>query len=160
MGVLFSGRELINIGIGIEKNGAVFYDSLAESAKDASVKTMYKDLADREREHMEIFRDMLGSVGDYQPPETFTEEYEAYMKALVDSLIFPDDQVAREMARNVAGDIEAIQIGLGAEKDSILFYTEMRDLVRSSDRDAVSKLIAEEKSHIRQLTALKQSLSR
>jgi len=160
MGVLFSGRELINIGIGIEKNGAVFYDSLAESAKDASVKTMYKDLADREREHMEIFRDMLGSVGDYQPPETFTEEYEAYMKALVDSLIFPDDQVAREMARNVAGDIEAIQIGLGAEKDSILFYTEMRDLVRSSDRDAVSKLIAEEKSHMRQLTALKQNLGR
>jgi len=160
MGVLFSGRELINIGIGIERNGATFYDSLAESAKDSSVKTMYKDLADREREHEKIFQDMLGSVGDYQPPETVTEEYEAYMKALVDSLIFPDDKVAREMVQNVASDIAAIQIALGAEKDSILFYTEMRDLVRSSDRDAVSKLIAEEKSHMRQLTALKQSLSK
>ncbi|MFC1848111.1 ferritin family protein [Chloroflexota bacterium] len=159
MGVLFSGRELINIGIGIERNGAVFYDSLAESTEDSRVKAIYKDLAGQEREHIGIFENMLSSLSDYQPPETLTDEYEAYMKALVDSLIFTDDKVARDMARGVASAVEAIQIALGAEKDSILFYTEMRELVRSSDRDAVGKLIAEEKSHLRQLTALKHSLT-
>ena len=160
MGVFFSGRELINIAVGIERNGAVFYDSLADSTRDAAVQGTYKYLADKEKEHIGIFRNMLGSVGDYQPPETLTEEYDSYLKALTDSLVFTDDQVAREIARKVNSDIEAIQIALGAEKDSILFYSEIRDLVRMPDRDVVNKIIEEEKSHVRQLSDLKKDLSK
>ena len=160
MGVFFSGRELINIAVGIERNGAVFYDSLADSTRDAAVQGTYKYLADKEKEHIGIFRNMLGSVGDYQPPETLTEEYDSYLKALTDSLVFTDDQVAREIARKVNSDIEAIQIALGAEKDSILFYSEIRDLVRMPDRDVVNRIIEEEKSHVRQLSDLKKDLSK
>jgi len=160
MGVFFSGRELINIAVGIERNGAVFYDSLVDSTGDITVQGTYKYLADKEREHIGIFQNMLGSVGDYQPPETFTEEYDSYLKALIDSFVFTDDQVAREMARKVSSDVEAIQIALGAEKDSILFYSEMRDLVRMPDRDVVSKIIEEERSHLRQLSDLKKDLSK
>ncbi len=160
MGVFFSGRELINIAVGIERNGAVFYDSLADSTRDVAVQGTYKYLADKEKEHIGIFQNMLGSVGDYQPPETLTEEYDSYLKALTDSLVFTDDQVAREIARKVNSDIEAIQIALGAEKDSILFYSEIRDLVRMPDRDVVNKIIEEEKSHVRQLSDLKKDLSK
>jgi rubrerythrin len=160
MGVFFSGRELINIAVGIERNGAVFYDSLADSTRDAAVQGTYKYLADKEKEHIGIFQNMLGSVGDYQPPETLTEEYDSYLKALTDSLVFTDDQVAREIARKVNSDIEAIQIALGAEKDSILFYSEIRELVRMPDRDVVNKIIEEEKSHVRQLSDLKKDLSK
>ena len=160
MGVFFSGRELINIAVGIERNGAVFYDSLADSTRDAAVQGTYKYLADKEKEHIGIFQNMLGSVGDYQPPETLTEEYDSYLKALTDSLVFTDDQVAREIARKVNSDIEAIQIALGAEKDSILFYSEIRDLVRMPDHDVVNKIIEEEKSHVRQLSDLKKDLSK
>jgi rubrerythrin len=64
------------------------------------------------------------------------------------------------MARKVSSDVEAIQIALGAEKDSILFYSEMRDLVRMPDRDVVSKIIEEERSHLRQLSDLKKDLSK
>ena len=103
---------------------------------------------------------MLGSLGDYQPPEILTEEYDSYLRALTDSFVFTDDQVAREMARKVESDVEAIQIALGAEKDSILFYSEMRGLVRTSDRDVVNKIIEEEKSHLRRLSDLKKSLGK
>ncbi len=160
MGVFFLGRELINIALGIERNGAVFYDSLADSTTDVTVKGTYKYLADKEREHIGIFQNMLGSLGDYQPPEILTEEYDSYLRALTDSFVFTDDQVAREMARKVESDVEAIQIALGAEKDSILFYSEMRGLVRTSDRDVVNKIIEEEKSHLRQLSDLKESLGK
>jgi rubrerythrin len=140
MGIFFSGSELINIGIGIERNGAAFYESLADSTNDAGLGKIYTLLAVKEREHLEIFQNMLGASGDYQPPETLTEEYGAYLRALVDSLIFPDDGAARDMAQNAGSDIEAIDIALRVEKDSILFYMEMRDLVRSSDRNVVCKL--------------------
>lgn len=159
MGIFFSGRELINTALGIERNGAVFYDSLVDSTRDVTVQGTYKYLADMEREHIKIFQNMLGSVGDYQPPETLTEEYDSYLKALIDSFVFTDDQIAHDMARKVSSDVEAIQIALGAEKDSILFYSEMRDLVRTSDREVVNKIIEEEKSHMRQLSDLKKSLS-
>jgi rubrerythrin len=159
MGVFFTGRELVEIAIGIERNGAIFYDSLVNSTQDVMVRGAYKYLADKEREHVEIFHNMLGSVGEYQPPETHTEEYALYLKALVDSAVFTDDQVARAMAQKVSSDAEAIQIALGAEKDSILFYSEMRDLVRSSDREVIDKIIAEEKSHLRHLSEFKKKLS-
>ena len=159
-GIFFFGRELIEIAIGVERSGAAFYDSLANSTEDEMARGAYKYLADKEREHIEIFQNMLGSVGEYRPSGTYTEEYDLYLKALVDSAVFSDDQAAREMAQKAGGDAEAIQIGLRAEKDSILFYSEMRDLVRRSDREVIDNIIEEERSHLRQLSDLKKSLSK
>jgi rubrerythrin len=160
MGIFLSGSDLAQIAIGIERNGAAFYDTLATSAKDATAQGIYKTLADTEREHIIIFQDMMKQLGDYQPPENYTEEYDLYLKALVDSSVFKDDKVAREMAQKVGSDAEAVQIGIGAEKDSILFYSEMRDLVRRPDREVINKIIEEEKSHLRRLMGLKESFSK
>ena len=160
MGVFFSGSELVKIAIGIERNGASFYDSLAKSTGNEITKGVYEYLADEERKHIEVFQSMLGSVADYHPLETYTEEYDLYLKALVDSAVFSDAEAAREMAQKVDSDAEAIQMALGAEKDSILFYSEMRDLVRRSDREVINKIIEEEKSHLRQLSELKENLSK
>jgi rubrerythrin len=143
----------------VERNGTAFYDSLANLTRDEMARGAYKHLADKERGHIEIFQNMLGSVGEYQPPETYTEEYDLYLKALVDSAVFNDDQITREMAQNAGSDAEAIQIRLRAGKDSILFYSEMRDLVRRSDREVIDKIIEEERAHLRQLSDLKKSLS-
>ena len=160
MGVFFSGRELVDIAIGIERNGASFYDSLAKSAGNKTAKGIYEYLAGEERKHIRIFQSMLGSVADYRSPETYTEEYDLYLKALVDSAIFPDEQIARAAARKVSNAAEAIQIALSAEKESILFYSEMRGLVRQSDHEVMDKIIEEERSHVRQLQDLKKGLDK
>jgi len=153
-GIFFFGRELVEIAIGIERNGVAFYDSLVKSLKDVMARGAYKYLADKEKEHIEIFQNMLSSLGEYQSSETYTEEYDLYLRALVDSAVFSDDQVAWEMAQEVGSDAEAIEIGLRAEKDSILFYSEMRELIRRSDREVINKIIEEERSHLRQLLDL------
>lgn len=158
MGVLFSGRELIDIAIGIERNGAAFYHSLANSTRNEVARGAYQYLAGEELKHIQVFQSMLGSVADYRPPDTYTEEYDLYLRALIDSRVFTDDQTAYEMAQRVTGDAEALQIALGAEKDSILFYSEVRDLVRRSDRELINQIIEEERSHLRQLSELKGSL--
>ncbi len=160
MGIFFSGNELVDIAIGIERNGASFYESLVKSAKNEAAKRIYEYLASEERRHIEVFQGMLGSVAGYRPPETYTEEYTLYLKAFIDSRVFTDDRIAREMAQRVASDAEAIQIGLGVEKESILYYSEMRDLIRQSDLEVVNKIIEEERSHLRQLSDLKRSLSK
>ena len=160
MGIFFSGKELINFAIGIERNGIAFYGSLGKTARNTAAQDAYRYLADEERGHLKIFQNMLDSSGAYQPPETLTEEYDLYLKALLDSVVFEDDKVARRMAENASSDAEAIHIALGAEKDSILFYKEMRELVRVADREVVDRIIEEEKSHLRQLSELKRSLTK
>ena len=51
-------------------------------------------------------------------------------QVLFDSVVFPDDKAAKEIANKVSSEGEALHIGVIAEKDSILFYYEMRNLVR------------------------------
>ena len=160
MGIFFSGSELVNIAIGIERSGAAFYDSLVQSAKTETYRGIWRYLTLEEKKHIEIFRNMLGSVSDYAPPETYTEEYDLYLKALIDSAVFRDDQAAREMAQKAGSEAEAIQIALKAEKDSILFYSNLRDLVRRSEREAVDKIIDEERSHLRQLSDLMKGFNK
>jgi rubrerythrin len=158
---VLSGSELVEVALGIERNGIAYYGALAESTIDAPLKGTFRDLAGMERKHIEIFQKMLTSVGKYQLPygPESEQEYELYLKALVDSAVFADDKVALQMARSSASPAEAIQTAMGAEKDSILFYNEMRDLVPQRERPIVDGIINEEKSHLRQLSSLKKKLA-
>jgi len=158
---IFGVSELVEVALGIERNGVAYYSSLSESVIDASLKDTYNHLADMEREHIKIFQNMLDSAGKYQLPYAgdAAEEYEQYLKALIDSTASTDDELAKQMARKAASPAEAIQLALGAEKDSILFYVEMRDLVPKQDRPNIDKIINEERSHMRQLSSLKREFA-
>jgi rubrerythrin len=87
---VFSGSELVDIALGIERNGVAYYSSLAESSTDASLKDTYNYLANMERNHIEIFQKMLDSVGKYQPTYAAEDEaeYELYLKARLFSNLF------------------------------------------------------------------------
>jgi rubrerythrin len=159
MSISFSGIELINIAIGIEKRGIVFYDIMAKSTENATAREVFRYLADMERQHIQIFQDMLGEADKYQFSETKAEEYTAYLQALVDSAIFTDDLVTSEIATKAESDVEALELAIGAEKDSILFYYEMRDIMPQRAQPTVNTIIAEEKSHLRQLSELKKKLA-
>jgi rubrerythrin len=155
---VFTVGEMLDIAVGIERNGVMYYESLAQLASDAELKAVYAGLAGMERHHIDVFQNLrVGTSGGgaIVPPES-EEEYATYLRALVDSSVFTNDEVAREMARKASGPAEALQLALGAEKDSILFYTEMRDLVPQRDRGAVDKIIREERKHVSELSELKQ----
>jgi rubrerythrin len=158
---VFSGSELVDIALGIERNGVVYYSSLAESTTHASLKDAYNYLANMEQNHIKTFQKMLDQVGKYQPTYAGEDEaeYELYLKALVDSAVFTNGEVARQTARKASGWVEAIQMALGAEKDSILFYNEMRELVPERERPVVDEIINEEKSHIRLLSDIKKKFA-
>ncbi len=158
---VFSAGELYDIAVGIEKNGVAYYGSLSEQADDPELKRMYSDLVDMEQRHIHIFQDMRDEFVEFGPvvPPDVEQEYDQYLKALIDSSVFPNDNVAREVAARAASTAEALQFAIGAEKDSILFYTEMKDLVPVKEREAVDLIIREEKRHLRDLSALKRQFS-
>ena len=159
MSIAFSGSELINIAIGIERRGITFYDIMAKSTDEAIARDVFQYLADMEREHIQIFQDMQDEADKYQPLETATEEYAAYFQALVDSAVFTDDTITSEMATQADSDIKAVELGISAEKESILFYYEMKDIMPQRALPMINKIIAEEKSHLRQLAEIKKRLT-
>ena len=159
MTISFSGKELINIAIGIERRGTVFYDIMSRSTENATAHDIFQQLADMEREHVNVFQSMLSEVAKYQLPETCNSEYAEYLQALVDSAVFTDEMATSEMATKIESDIGAVELAVGGEKDSILFYYGMKDIISQPAQATVDKIIAEEKSHLRQLSELKRRLS-
>lgn len=160
MSILFSGSELLETALGIERNGAAFYEALADKTQSKDAKAIYDYLASEERKHLNTFQGMLNTVGRYQPPEAYAEEYMLYLKSLVDSSVFSSATEAQQKAEKISSEIEALDTGIQAEKDSILFYTEMQNFVRQPDNKVVLDIIGEEKAHLRQLSQLKQKLQK
>ena len=159
MSISFSGSELINIAIGIEGRGIVFYDVMAKSTQNEAAREVFNYLADMERNHIEIFKDMLKGADKFQIPADESGQYTTYLRALVDSAVFSDDMVTSEMAAQAESDAAALELAIRAEKDSILFYYEMKEVMPQRAQATVNKIIAEEKSHLRQLSELKKKLA-
>lgn len=159
MSIVFSSGELINIAIGIERRGMTFYDIMAKSADNETVRAIFEGLVNMEREHIEIFENMLDEADKAQPSETSTQEYSGYIQALIDDAVFTDDMITSEMATQADSDIKALELGISAEKDSILFYYEMRDIMPQRALPMINRIIAEEKSHLQQLSEIKKRLA-
>jgi rubrerythrin len=160
MGMFFSGKELLDVAVNIEKSGAAFYETMVNCAKSKKAQTAFKYLADQEKQHIKAYQSMLKDLADAPPPESYTEEYDEYLKSLVKSAVFSSEKAACTLAEKTSGDAEGIDFGIRAEKDSILFYTELQDLVRRGDAKVISSIIEEEKSHLKRLSELKAGLAK
>ena len=159
MSISFYGNELINIAIGIERRGVAFYDVMARSTQNAAVQEIFRYLAGVEREHIQTFWDMLTKAEIHESPEVYAGEYAAYLQVLVDSAVFTDDMATSEMAAQVESDVRAIELGIMAEKDSILFCYGMKERMPQGVHPTLNKVITEEELHLRQLSDLKKQLT-
>ena len=158
MSIFFHANELINIALGIERRGIAFYDIMTRSTENGATRDVFRYLVGMEREHIRVFQGMLDEADRYEVPEAYAKEYEAYLQALVDSAVFTDDLATSEIASRVDSDIEAIELCISAEKDSILFYYNMKEMMPQRTQATIDKIITEEKSHLRQLSDLKKKL--
>ena len=152
-----SADNILNVAVGIERTGIAFYYVMGRSTDDSTAKYLFQQLADMERVHIKIFEDMLGEVEQY--PVSEVAEHADYLQTLVDNAVFNDELVTSEMAMRVNSDIEAVHLAISAEKDTILFYYEMREVMPQPAQVTVDRIIAEEKAHLRQLSELKKKLT-
>jgi rubrerythrin len=156
--IAFTGKELIDVATNIERSGMAFYDVMTRSAGSAEARKVFRYLFDMEKQHEKIFRDTLTGA-DIEKAVGEDEEYRAYFRSLVDNAVFTSEMAAGELATNANSDTAALELGIAAEKDSILFYYGMRDTVSPSSEPIVDKIIAEERSHLTDLTRLKRKLT-
>ena len=158
MGNIFTGSEIIELGVQIEKNGKDFYNTLLEKSESQKAKEIFQYLAGEEDKHIAVFQKMLESAEKYEAPESYPGEHLAYVNTLAGEYVFTRKDKGGEVAKGISSDKEAVEVGIGFEKDSILFFEAMKRVVPEHGHKTIEGLIVQEKSHLKQLVDIKKEL--
>jgi len=154
----FAGSEIVEIAIQIEKNGMDFYHTAAEKSHNTKAREIFNYLASEEEKHIQDFKKVLNSVQQYEPVESYPQEYFSYMNALAQGYVFTKKDKGAEIAKKAPTDIETIDFGVKAEKDSIVFYEGMKRIVPEHDIELIDSLVQQEKDHLAKLCNLKAAI--
>jgi rubrerythrin len=141
----------------IEKNGEVFYNQVAAKSADAEVKALCEDLAAQERGHYRVFQQMLERVRpdpDLSSVGVQYDEYQTYLQVALDQALFAGPDKGLTLARQAQDRETALRAAMGFEKDTLLFFYDLREMVSEAERGTISDVILEEKSHLRRLAKM------
>ncbi|MDZ7666621.1 MAG: ferritin family protein [Desulfotignum sp.] len=158
----FNVDEIFEMAIQIEANGAKFYRKAAELQQESDNKEFLEKLARMEDKHKTTFEAMRKAVSEGQKQETVFDpanELSMYLKAMADNHGGEGDPDVVESLTGEESMKEIITTAIGLEKESILFYLGLKDLVPAKyGHDKLDDIIREEKLHIAQLNGfLKKS---
>ena len=146
----FNADEVFEIAEEIERNGAKFYRDAANDISDPKKKKILLDLAIMEDEHEQTFIKLRSELTtDEKLMTTFDPngESEDYLRSLARTRVFYQKEL------NTTSFKEILKSAITAEKDSIVFYLGMKDVVPNHlGKEKIDKIIKEEMSHIRLLS--------
>ncbi|MGS0745996.1 hypothetical protein ACU70A_08655 [Syntrophomonas erecta subsp. sporosyntropha] len=98
-------------------------------------------------------------VLDYSflPNESYPGEYEDYVRSLVNSHIFKLTEV-EDLIKGIKNNKDILRIAISFEKDSIVFFQELKNMGNKAASEVLEKLIDEERGHIKKIVAMIKDL--
>ena len=152
---VFTAAEGLEMAMEIEKNGETFYNAVAEKSDAPEVKALFEDLAAQERAHYRVFEKMVRGVQSApELPAAEYDQYQAYLRVALENALFAGSDKALALAEQATDREAALRVALGFEKDTLLFFYDLREMVGDADRKAISSIIREEKKHLRRLAKM------
>jgi rubrerythrin len=151
MSQIFNASEVFEMAEQIERDGGRFYRRAADSVQGEKEKGFLTRLAEMENEHEKLFvklRRDAGLEGDKEFPD-LESQTAAYLQAMAEGKVFGD---IKDMSLKITPSTpvkKIIDIAIGFEKDTIVFFSAMKNLIPESlGREKIDTLIKEEISHI------------
>jgi rubrerythrin len=130
---------------------------MSRSAENAKVQDLFKSLASMKLTHLATFEKMRDDIEDIDV--VVAGDTGEYIAALVENNVFNDDLTTSEMVLQADSDEKVFQLARQAEKDSILLYYELRDILPDSVSFLIDSILGEEKRHVRQLNAVLKDIT-
>jgi rubrerythrin len=154
--IRFNADEIYAMAETIEKNGAEFYTEAAGKAGDKDTKKMLREMAAMEQGHFETFHQMRAELTEQEKSDIVYDpnnQVALYLRTMAQSH-GSEGKVSPTQKLTGRDSIEEIfNIALGAEKDSVAFYSGLKDFVsQTAGRDKVEAIIREELFHIAMLS--------
>lgn len=155
----FNANDILQMAEKIERNGAAFYKECAGNIADPAAVELLEKLAAMEDDHERTFANIRSELSAREKESTtFDPDGDAvlYLKALADTKVFFEKSIDTSNMEDI------LKSAITAEKDSIVFYLGMKDLVPADLGTArVDAIIKEEMAHIKllsnELVALKKA---
>ena len=163
MSLQFNAESIFEIGVQIEKNGQQFYLEAAEKASDDAVKSLFTELADWEKNHIALFEQLKAELPATMREDTLFDpenELYTYLEAAANTHVFVESTDISKLVAQCNTAIEAFDLALAFEKDSVVYYTTMKKMVADHlGQGKIDKLIDEELKHIAILNARKKQFA-
>jgi rubrerythrin len=149
----YSAGELLEIAQQMERNGCAFYERAAEMAEGKTV-GLLRQLADMERVHERTFATMATELSDEGASAAYDPNGEAaqYVRAVAGGRVFDLKANPVEWLGDGRTLSEILRKAIGLERDTIIYYLGVRDVLTGEARDRMDDVIGEEKSHVVLLT--------
>ncbi len=145
---MFSAHEILDIAISIEEEGIDFYTVLSSDSDRPDAASAFRYLAEQERQHAETFSELLARFKEEEQELFNWSDASDYIRSFSRNKVFPK-------AADVLGNLsaapvsKAIDFAIDVEKETVIFYYEVLEILNDEDaRAAVKKIIEEEKKHI------------
>jgi len=149
----YSLSEVMQMAEQIEHNGVEFYTQAAKMAPDGRTRKIMEDLAEQERGHEKLFMEMRKEFCAREDAQVVDPQgqAEAYVKSVADTHVFNLGRDVTELLGSVQSPQSILSLAIGFEKDTIAFFSALKNAVTEEHRDRVDLLIQEEIGHIRSL---------
>jgi len=151
---LLTVDEIVEIAMRLEERGETFYNAAADKAASASIKGLFEDLAIQEQHHRRAFQQLGRGTVELVLTDEQWDQFQAYTNALLQQSFFAKPKGALSQSVELMDEHEALQAALGFEKETLLFFHELRDVVKGAGYQVVERIIQEEKQHIRRLSGM------
>ena len=156
MGIPFNLNEIFEMAEQIERNGARFYRRAAEGTMDPRNRELLLHLATIEDEHEKTFASMRAILANAKrETAVFDPDGQAalYLRAMADERVFNVKTDPAELFTGKETMEDILQIAIGMEKDSIVFYLGMKELVPERlGKEGIEAIIKEEMDHLASLS--------
>ena len=139
-------ESVLDLAVWLEKHGQDFYERASVKAVDDRLKETFTSLAKEERKHCAIYTDLYEMyTGKSAEGDELLGEYGQFIHLLIkeisDSLNFEE----------VLSQEELITRALQFEKNTLIFFAEVKPLFRGKAGAIIEAICREEKRHIQQL---------
>jgi len=156
MSQIFNADEIFKIGIQIEKNACEFYRAAASKTTDTDLKKLFSELAQWETRHISLFEDFrtklpasMKNENAYDPENSI----HMYLKSVAGSVVFVKGNEMERLVALCKSPVEILEKALNFEKDSVVFYASMKEIVPDSlGKSKIDTLVLEELNHVGTLT--------
>jgi rubrerythrin len=148
----------------LERNGTRFYARAAALTTQEGLRSLFLGLAEMEEAHRRRFhalREAQQADEDAAVPRDAEMENSLYLQALADAHVFALAGDALEAVLRQATPTAMLNLALDCEKESIVFFLTLQELLPpSAGRAVLEAVIHEELQHIRQLRGEKSAVAR
>lgn len=150
--ITYTVDDVFEIAEQIERNGAGFYRKAAGIVTNDLVRDFLSALADDEDRHEKTFAEMRSKLtdrGQKLTPHDRDDVVTLFLQIIAGGYVFNIKEQPANLLSGSESITEICKIAIEKEKDSIVFYTGIREHVKEeSDKARIDTIIREEQGHL------------